>query len=653
MSKLGHTAFLLSCAILVSSFASPPSVRSAERSPNQQRISGPVQTMNEALAAGATATITLQPVAPKTVPASSYPAGTTINGTTISLGSVPARVWIEMHVTGWAPDQLVTTQVRIDGTDVDGDGGGYYGANAECAGVPVIGAGDITPALQPCSGTCSTDGRNCTSASECRFCEGGSNAGLPCTITSNCPGGFCPSSAGITCTGATQVCRNTMSGLTSNCNIAEPSTCTLGPVGNRYCQWAFIDGCDPDFLASGLSATMAVDTATPNPRCGVTMNSEPDYAIDHAPSYLATVVLDVPADAKGDYVIDINQTETFMMNRNAHPNNVIPIAALNAAVIRVGSCETNVDCNDNDVCTTDSCQGVCCTNTPVPSWDQATECCHPTTGTRTAKPQSTGCREGVCSLGGSSGVPTFASRPDGTPCSDDPCYEEGQCSAGQCVAQQYAGPDCPKPRFISFDIATGGTPAAYRVRMVSLHHPDPPYAIGAVSDFSAFEGQYRWVGPPDTYVESSANQTPVYAAFTTCDPHYQDWSPIDLLHVSGAEIVPSSVYEVQSIAEGLDVNVESNYSSPMTIATARWSDVSIPFAPPATTTQPDQSDNTALVVKFRSQQGAMSKPRALLAGAAPSGIPSLELDVSFTEIAAVIDAFRGFPYPYAGPVPCP
>jgi hypothetical protein len=567
-------------------------------------VTGPRATMMAAVAGGATATITLQPVAPKTVPPSNYPAGSTITGTTLSLGSVPARVWIEMHVTGWAPEELQSVQVRVDGTDLDGDGGGYYGTNATCAGVPVIGAGDITPASAPCS--------------------------------------------------TNSDCRAAFSGITSPCEVGEPSTCS-GPSGSRYCLWAFQNQCDPDWVGSGLGNFSACDTSTPNAGCGSNLNDAgATTLIDHAPSYLGTVVLDVPVDAKGNYVIDIHDMgETFMVNRNLPPNDVITIAAYNSAVIQVGRCDTNADCNDNDACTVDVCQGTCCANTPVAGWDPATECCNPPTGIQTLRPQSSDCLEGVCSLGGSSGTPGYVSRPDGTPCSNDPCYVEGQCSVGQCLSQQYAGSNCPKPRFISFDIDTGSTPVAYRVRMVSLHHPDPPYTGGPASDFSAFEGLYRWVGAPATYAESSANQTPVHAAFVGCDPYYRDWSAFDLLHVGGAEIVPSSVYEVQSIAEGLDINEEANYSAPITINTSRWCDVIIPFAPPGTTTQPDQSDNTALVVKFRSQPNAMSKPRASLAGVGGFGNPSLELDISFADIATLIDAYQGRPYPYAGPIPCP
>ena len=700
MSKIGHTAFALSCAILVSSLpASPPSVRSAEGSRNQQRVSGPARTLNEGLAAGASLLIILQPVAPKTVPASDYPAGTTINGATISLGSVPSRVWIEAHITAWAPELFRSMVLRVDATDVDGDGGGYYGVHADCAGLPAVGAGDIANAAQPCNtGICSTDGRPCTSAAECRLCIDGSNAGNVCNDSAQCPGGSCPPQTGITCS-ATLVCRRTMSGRTSNCINGEPCVC-VGPGGNRYCDWGFIDGCDPEYLATGITVMPSVDTATPNFRFSLTVNADESVGfVDHAPSYGATLVLDVPADAKGTYVIDIHQNDTVLWNGNPAPGNVIPVAAYNPAVIQVacGSCCTNnttthdctdglseaecdalptsdtrahrpgmtcadgcchctsnADCNDDHACTVDSCQGACtCIYTPVAGWNQATECCDPATGAQSLRPQTTACRTGSCSLGGSSGLPITTDMPNGQACSSiDPCATEGECMSGVCETQQYAGPYCPKPRFISFEPESGSTPHAYRIRLVSLHHPNPPYNAAVASDFTAFEGEYRWASAPIIYTESSANPAPIYGSMAGCAPEYFT-GPLGLIHVTGSAIVPSSEYEVQAIAQGLDINVEANYSSPMTIKTSRWSDVILPYNPPEATAQPSQADHAALVDKFRSVGHAISKPRALLTGSDDLGTPDLSFDTSFREIAASVDAFRGKGYPYSGPEVCP
>jgi len=67
--------------------------------------------------------------------------------------------------------------------------------------------------------------------------------------------------------------------------------------------------------------------------------------------------------------------------------------------------------------------------------------------------------------------------------------------------------------------------------------------------------------------------------------------------------------------------------------------------------QPDISDVSALVDKFRSAPGAPPKVRGLLAG--EPGNPFGEItpavigvDYGFSHISACVDAFRGAAYPY-------
>ncbi len=212
-----------------------------------------------------------------------------------------------------------------------------------------------------------------------------------------------------------------------------------------------------------------------------------------------------------------------------------------------------------------------------------------------------------------------------------------------------------KSRFISFlapqAVAAGGMPTALRVTMTSLHHVSPPYAGGPAADFSAFEGQVRWVGPPTQYTESTTNPTTFYAATTQCTPYYQDWSTVGLLNVTGPEIVPSSVYTLQNVAASCQGNEAgcADVSSGLEVATTRWADIVAPFTPPSTTTQPDLTDVSALVDKFRSTPGAPSKVQALLAG----DMPDLDGDIDFTQISAAVDAFKGLPYPNNGPATCP
>ncbi len=201
-------------------------------------------------------------------------------------------------------------------------------------------------------------------------------------------------------------------------------------------------------------------------------------------------------------------------------------------------------------------------------------------------------------------------------------------------------------------VAAGpGDTTALRVTLTSLHHPNPPYTGGAATDFSAFEGQVRWVGPPASFIESTSVPTPFLASTLQCDPYYQDWSTVGLLHVIGREVVPSSVYTVASM-DDFCLGNEQNcpvVSQGLEIATTRWGDIEAPFNPPTVATQPDFSDVAALVDKFKSSPTAPIKVRAAISGE----IPDLSLNISLGEISACVDAFRGRPYPNVGPTACP
>jgi hypothetical protein len=211
-----------------------------------------------------------------------------------------------------------------------------------------------------------------------------------------------------------------------------------------------------------------------------------------------------------------------------------------------------------------------------------------------------------------------------------------------------------KSRFISFAPGNGTAPTAIRVLLNSLHHVSPPYSTGPSTPFTSFEGQERWVGPPSQFAESSATATPFFASVLQCAPHYRDWSTIPLLHVTGSGIVPSSTYQVENVAAacaGVEATAPCTaggirVSSRLEARTTRWGDVETPYNPPSTTAQPDVSDIAAMVAKFRSAAGAPTKARVLIA--AMDGVGNIEMssDLSFSHIAACVDAFRGGGYPY-------
>ncbi len=216
-----------------------------------------------------------------------------------------------------------------------------------------------------------------------------------------------------------------------------------------------------------------------------------------------------------------------------------------------------------------------------------------------------------------------------------------------------------KTRFISMEIPEasfpcgppGGGQLAVRVTFTSLHHVNPPYNIGPSTPFTAFEGQVRWVGPPRQYIESSSTPSPFYASMLQCTPHYRDWSTVGLLHVTGSAIVPSSIYEVQTVSSSCAGNEQNclSVSAPVTISTSRWADVAEPYNPPDPTTQPNISDMVAMVNKFRGGPGGLIKARVLIAAPNAFGeitVPVLTNDFNFSHIASCVDAFRGNPYPY-------
>ena len=205
-----------------------------------------------------------------------------------------------------------------------------------------------------------------------------------------------------------------------------------------------------------------------------------------------------------------------------------------------------------------------------------------------------------------------------------------------------------KTRFISFVLGGGTAESALRVRLISLHHVMPPYTGGPSVPFLSFEGEVRWVGPPVAYQETNSNPATFFAAHLLCTPHYQDWSTVGLLHVTGSAITPSSVYEVETVAASCMGAEEgcTAVSAPLEIGTTRWGDVETPYNPPSLTVQPDLADVSALVNKFRNAPGAPIKARALLVGGDAFGVIDIATEFSFIHIAGCVDAFRGRPYPH-------
>jgi hypothetical protein len=227
-----------------------------------------------------------------------------------------------------------------------------------------------------------------------------------------------------------------------------------------------------------------------------------------------------------------------------------------------------------------------------------------------------------------------------------------------------------KTRTLSFSVSppavasVSGT--ALRVTLVSLQHPVPPNAPCCPSpNFSAFESATctasseqaacaRWAGPPQVFLESQDNpgMGSFRAARLQCAPYYHDWHSEGLIHVVGAEIVPSSTYLVEVLAAGCEGSEDTctEVSAPVTLQTARWGDVVAPFqTPDASLTQPNALDVNALVNKFRNAPGAPFKAVAQL----QPNVPDLNGSINALDVTAAVDSFRGFAFAFSGPCVCP
>ena len=213
--------------------------------------------------------------------------------------------------------------------------------------------------------------------------------------------------------------------------------------------------------------------------------------------------------------------------------------------------------------------------------------------------------------------------------------------------------------------------SAISVELTDLQNPNPPNAAQfPPPDFHTFEigtcsalgesGEYgsctRWVGPPSEYFESQdlPGVGTIKVARLQCEPEYRDWGAEGLIYVIGAEILPSSKYKLFSYSsncQGREAECPetSAFSCGGGLATtARWGDVVDPYDSPSGG-QPNGLDVVAVVNRFKSEVGALSKSRTVM----QPNLPDLRTDVAGLDIGAVVDAFKGMAYPYSGPCPCP
>jgi len=118
--------------------------------------------------------------------------------------------------------------------------------------------------------------------------------------------------------------------------------------------------------------------------------------------------------------------------------------------------------------------------------------------------------------------------------------------------------------------------------------------------------------------------------------------------VFDVEVVPGAKYDVQAIGVGCNLGTEDYYSDPLTITTSKWGDVVGPwngqFWPAPDGSVGFTSDVIAVLDKFSNKSTAPIKARCDIDPDSPEQKVSITGDVS-----RVMDAFRGWAYPFGGP----
>lgn len=213
-------------------------------------------------------------------------------------------------------------------------------------------------------------------------------------------------------------------------------------------------------------------------------------------------------------------------------------------------------------------------------------------------------------------------------------------------------PLVPKNRYLAFTPGDPGHQTAVRVTLKSLYHPGPPAStMRTPPDFSPFEGQIRWLGPPADFPERGQPPIMFKGATLQCTPFFTDWGSLGMVHVIGDAILPSSEYVLRQapIECRDDLGNELCFSPPVTLRTARWGDVAEPFARIDQPAQPDMGDLAAIVDTYRGLFDSLSKTRTQIRG----NTVTAAHNVNFIDVTLDADAVRGFPYPYPGPQSCP
>jgi len=454
-------------------------------------------------------------------------------------------------------------------------------------------------------------------------------------------------------------------------NLQDCVAAGIGPGDGAGCGLGIPGECDPCFEQDPPQQPTALGfdieaCGSPRLACGGTQVSTPPLVDDGIEHYAMTVVLEVPSDFSGVASIGPLRPgdDTFFMDENdaqvpigqvvpatiirdpvhcCRPNTSCEVALMAECLAQgwtpvphcLGDCDGNLvndacefrDCNQNrehDACdiingawgTTD------CDFNGIPDSCERTDCNH-------------NFYHDACD---------FAAG-DAFDCNANRIPDECDIDAGTSIDADTDGvPDecegLPMSRYVVFtpnDVITGATDHAARLKIVSLAgHPE-------------FDGAVRWLGPPLLFPDGSSPALEIYkfpASAASCVQFFNDWTVYPRYFAYGSAILPGSQYEIRfGDHDCMNSGNEDCLSPPIVVSTGKWGDIETPFGGMS---QPNFSDVSAEVDKFRQIVGAPIKPRSQLRNNQTD--PSVR--VNFTDISLCVNAFQGFAYPYAGPGVC-
>lgn len=255
------------------------------------------------------------------------------NEITVPAGST---VIFEIRVSDWDPNLTGTPQLRAYQMELDeltyssGTQGTLRPARVACT--------SSADCIGPFGGACSFAGNPCFADSDCEFPEFG--------------------------------------------EVCVGPTCSFFTDGGRFCTPGFTATKRADWVFKGLSAIGAEDLSSPGIRFGYTLNTNPEtgpFATDPGfVTYGGTLVLEIPADATGTFTVGFTPSPaTFLFdsdNTRIDPTTLTPVRI----VIGDVGCTIDFDCDDNSLCTDDTCVDSICSFTP--NFDDTIACCNPGTG---------------------------------------------------------------------------------------------------------------------------------------------------------------------------------------------------------------------------------------------------------------------------------